>query len=354
MGRKHVASDVTPPVQHEITKPSPLLDGSGVLVQTGWARHPLLDCNMETAHTVGLRPLQRFRAKRWDYYGVTSPDGYFSITLADLGYAGTVFVYFVDFANATYHEESITVPLGRGVTLARNSDRGDCSYASKHVQVEFLIEDDGRHIKVRWDKFDGAPLHADLRFSLPTGHESTVIVTPIQGNRFYYNRKINAMPVEGTLRIGDTVTEVNPESSLGNLDWGRGVWAYNSFWVWASASGFLGDGRRVGLNMGHGFGDTSAATENTLLLDGRIHKLGDVAIEYEASDFMRPWHMRSDRVDLVFTPFVERVAETKLVVIRSEVHQMFGRYVGSVLADDGEGVEIDGVIGWAEEHHARW
>ena len=346
--------DTAVPAQHEITEPSPLLDESGVLAQTGWARQPLLDCNMENAHTARVRPLQRFRSKRWDYYGVTSPDGYLSVTLADLGYAGLAFVYFVDFADASYHEESVLVPPGRGITLARNSDAGDCGYSSKRVHVGFHVEDDARRIEVRWDNFGGVPLHADLRFALPTDHESTVIVTPIPGKRFYYNRKINSMPVEGTLRIGDKVTEISADSSLGNLDWGRGVWEYNSFWVWASASGFLGDGRRVGLNMGHGFGDTSAATENTLLLDGRIHKLGDVAITYDTADFMSPWQMRSERVDLDFTPFVERVAETKLVVIRSEVHQMFGHYAGSVLADDGTSVEIDGIVGWAEEHHARW
>ncbi len=347
-------SDAATPVQTEITKPSPLLDDSGALVQTGWSRHPLLDCNMENAFTIGFRPLQRFRAKRWDYYGVTSPDGYFSVTLADLGYAGLAFVYFVDFDDASYHEESVTVPLGWGITLARNSDLGDCSYSSKRIQVAFGVDEGARRVKVRWERFGGVTLRADLRFALPADHESTVIVTPIPGRRFYYNRKVNAMPVEGTLRIGDRAVEVNPESSLGNLDWGRGVWEYKSFWVWASASGFLGDGRRIGLNLGHGFGDTSAATENTLLLDGRIHKLGDVAINYTASDFMRPWQMRSERVELEFTPFIERVEETKLVVIQSEVHQMFGRYTGSVLADDGESVRIDGIIGWAEEHHARW
>ena len=348
-----MVGDLTPPVQHEITEPSPLLDESGALVQTGWARQPLLDCNMDMARTVALRPLQRFRAKRWDYYGATSPDGYFSITLADLGYAGLAFVYFVDFADASYHEESVTVPLGRGITLARNSNTGDCTYSSKRVDVGFHVEEGVRRIKVRWDKFDGVALHADLRFSLPADHESTVIVTPIQGKRFYYNRKINAMPVEGTLRIGDRANAMSPESSLGNLDWGRGVWEYNSFWVWASASGFLDDKRRVGLNMGHGFGDTSSATENTLLLGGRIHKLGDVAIDYAASDFMRPWKMRSERVDLVLTPFVERVAETKLVAIQSEVHQMFGHYAGSVLSDDGESVQIDGIVGGDGEASRR-
>jgi hypothetical protein len=341
-------------VQHEITAPSPLLDTDGALAQVGWARTPLLDCNLENARSTRLRWLQRYRVKRWDYYGVTSPAGYFSITLADLGYAGTAFVYFVDFADGSYHEESVTIPFGRGMTLARNSDEGDTSFANSKIQITFRPEESGRHVEVRWRDFDGAPLEADLRFALPPDHESTVVAIPITGNRFYYNRKINTMPVEGSIRMGGDVVAITPDTCFGNLDWGRGVWEYRSFWVWASASGLAADGRRVGCNMGYGFGDTSAGTENTFLLEGRIHKLGDVSIDYEPTDVMRPWRFSSERVNLEFVPFIERVATTKLAVISSEVHQMFGRYTGSVISDVGESVEIDGLIGWAEEHHARW
>lgn len=106
--------------------------------------------------------------------------------------------------------------------------------------------------------------------------------------------------------------------------------------------------------MGFGFGDTTAATENTLLLAGRIHKLPRLEIDYDPGDFMRPWTMRSERVDLTFTPFLERTAKTNLLLIRSEVHQMFGRYSGTVTTGHGESVVIDGLIGWAEEHNARW
>jgi hypothetical protein len=60
------------------------------------------------------------------------------------------------------------------------------------------------------------------------------------------------------------------------------------------------------------------------------------------------------RLDLFFTPFLERVAKTNLLVITSEVHQMFGRYAGLVVADDGERLTVDGLVGFAEEHHARW
>jgi hypothetical protein len=33
---------------------------------------------------------------------------------------------------------------------------------------------------------------------------------------------------------------------------------------------------------------------------------------------------------------------------------MFGRYSGRARAGDGAEVRIDGLVGFAEEHHARW
>ncbi len=340
-------------MQTEILERSPLLGPKGALNQRGWARHPLLDCNLENARVYQFGgPLQRFRIKRWDYYGVTFPGGYFSATIADLGYAGQAFVYMVDFENATYVEDTITIPLGKGVTLPRNSDDGASSWSGKKATLAFDVEGNTRAAVVEWDDFGGERLHAELTFDAPA--ESTVIATPIGERRFYYNRKINCMPVTGILTVGDKRIDIEPSTSSGTLDWGRGVWDYSSFWVWASASGFLTDGRRVGLNMGYGFGDTSAATENTLILDGRIHKLEDIAFEYNNTDFVRPWTMKSDRIDLTFTPFLERTAKTNLLLIRSEVHQMFGKYNGTAVDDLGTEVVIEDVVGWAEEHQARW
>ncbi|MBN2005821.1 MAG: DUF2804 domain-containing protein, partial [Anaerolineae bacterium] len=140
------------------------------------------------------------------------------------------------------------------------------------------------------------------------------------------------------------------------LDWGRGVWEYQSFWNWASASAYLPDGRVVGLNFGKGFGDLSRATENCVILDGRVHKLDQVAFDYQTGDTMRPWRFRDNegRLDLTFTPFRERVARTALGIIASEVHQMFGRYTGRARLDGGEEIALRDVIGFAEEHRARW
>jgi hypothetical protein len=181
-------------------------------------------------------------------------------------------------------------------------------------------------------------------------------VIPIGRQRFYYNRKVNCMPLEGWLERDGEREVFYPETCLGNLDWGRGVWLYRSFWVWASASGFLDDGRTIGLNMGFGFGDTSAATENAFVIDGRVHKLAQLDFAYDTSDYSQPWRMATadGRLDLEFTPFVERDARTNLLLIYSEVHQMFGRYAGTVKTADGETIHLKSLIGFAEEHHARW
>jgi hypothetical protein len=150
--------------------------------------------------------------------------------------------------------------------------------------------------------------------------------------------------------------DMNPKTCLANLDWGRGIWEYDSFWVWSSASGLLEDGRRIGLNLGFGFGDTSQATENCIILDGIVHKLEEVTYDYSNKDFKAPWKMKSEdgRIDLVFTPFFERAAKTDILIIKSEVHQMFGHYNGFAVLDSGEKIEINNLIGWSEEHNAKW
>ena len=71
---------------------------------------------------------------------------------------------------------------------------------------------------------------------------------------------------------------------------------------------------------------------------------------------MKPWKFSDpkSRLDLTFTPFKGRISQTRLGIIDSEVHQMFGRYNGKLVADDGEVIRIKDLIGFAEEHNARW
>ena len=186
------------------------------------------------------------------------------------------------------------------------------------------------------------PLHR-LRFKR---WDYYAVFTP----RRFFSANIAALGYAGNVFV------YTPPECLGSLDWGRGVWEYRSFWNWASTSGYLPDGRTLGLNLGCGFGDVSAATEDCLILNGRIHKLERVEFAYNPRDYRQPWrfHEASGRLAQEFTPFLERSARTDLGLIISEVHQLLGHYSGWVQADDGERLQIEGLVGFAEEHRARW
>jgi hypothetical protein len=321
-------------MQTELTQAGPLLQPNGQLSQVGWSRQPLLDCNLESARFYTLRPLQRFRIKRWDYYAVFTPRRFFSATIADLGYAGNIFVYTLDFETGDLHEEGLVIPLGTGIELPRNSTEGEGHFENKRVRLRFSLGTDHRHLSVSWPDFhDGRGIEAKIDLAMPPGYESMNIVIPIGKKRFYYNRKVNCLPASGTLRYGDLHEELKLNESLGSLD-----------------------GSTLGLNMGLGFGDLSAATENAFILDNRIHKLDQVKFDYVSGDYMQPWHFTDNQglLDLIFTPFKDRLAKTNLGIITSEVHQMFGRYDGHVTTEEGDVILVNDLIGFAEEHHARW
>jgi hypothetical protein len=344
-------------MQTLITEKGKLLNAEGRLTRAGWSPQPMLDCNLENARFYTFKPFQHFRIKRWDYYAVFSPRLFFSATIADLGYAGNIFVYAMDLTTNELHEEGLVVPLSRGVKLPRNSDQGESVYEGKGAKLHFTVQPQGRQVKVSWPSFhSGRGISADILLKQDLAHESMTIVIPIGQKRFYYNRKVNCLPAVGAIQYGDIHEKLTEKSSIGSLDWGRGVWDYKSFWNWASASGFLADGQTVGLNLGCGFGDLSAATENCLVLNGKVHKLSDVKFQYDPVDYMKPWKFTDseNRLDLDFVPFKERLAQTNLGIIFSEVHQMFGRYSGRVTTDGGSLLQIDNLLGFAEEHHARW
>jgi hypothetical protein len=344
-------------MQTLLTQPSPLLTPDGRLSQVGWSPQPLLDCNLEAAHFYTLKFLQKLRIKRWDYHAVFTPRKFFSATIADIGYAGNIFVYTLDYATNEMKSAELLTPLAGGVELPRNSTEGGSHYEGSGVKLHFTLAEGRRHLSVDWPSYDeGKGLSAEIDLAEPPGFESMNIVIPIGARRFYFNRKINCLPASGWFKHGDETETLDPRACAGSLDWGRGVWEYQSFWNWASASGFLPDGRTLGLNLGCGFGDLSKAGENAVILANRVHKLEQVAFDYTPGDYLKPWHFTDseDRLDVTLTPFKERVARTNLGLIFSEVHQTFGRYNGSFVSDAGEKIEIKDLIGFTEEHHARW
>lgn len=122
------------------------------------------------------------------------------------------------------------------------------------------------------------------------------------------------------------------------------------------------ENRVIGFNIGYGFGDTSAASENIMFVDGVGHKLGRLTFGIPQDEegsylYMKPWHIVDDegRLDLTFTPTIDRsdlIDVLHLVV--SNQHQVFGTFDGSAVLDDGSILAIDGLRGFAERVHNRY
>jgi hypothetical protein len=332
----------------ELTSPVDLClpDGRINPAAIGWSRKPLHRCNLH-----GRFP----RKKRWNYWAITTETHLFSVTITNLDYAGLVFVYYADFAARQLTEVTKIIPLGRGCHLPEQV-AADVHYSGSGMQAAMEQTDGSVRLSVVLADFEGRPLTAQFAITIPPQHETLNVVVPWDERTFQFTSKQNTLPAEGSVTIGGQETRFSRPQSFACLDYGRGIWPRDCRWNWGSASGRQ-NGRTIGLNLGGQWTDGTGSTENGVCVDGRLSKLSeDLTWQYDKSDFMRPWRIMGTKtgIDLTFTPFMERVAASNLWLIRSEVHQMFGHYNGHFTTADGERITVDNLIGWAEDHIARW
>lgn len=338
-------------MQHKLSS-GKLLDESGNLAEAGYATTLARDYSR-----ADIRAPRR-RIKEWDYYYFADDRFGVALTVDDNSYMTMVSVSVIDFERAsTVTASDIKLLTRKRIALPGKSFGGDIEYASKRSCFRLNREEDGWRLRAEMRRFDGKKDFAcDYRIEDPAG-DSMVIATPFdKPGHFYYNQKINCLSADGSFSVGG---DRYAHSAIGVLDWGRGVWTYKNTWYWASLSCEV-EGVPVGFNLGYGFGDTSAATENMLFYDGKAHKLGNVRFEIPKEgrryDYTAPWRMADEdgRLELTFTPIVDRFADTNALFVRSCQHQVFGRFEGRMALDDGASVKLDGPIGFAERVYNRW
>ena len=338
-------------MQHEITQNGPLLNANGTLREPGWARSLLLDYRRADVKAGKLR------IKEWDYYIISNDSFGVALTIADNSYMGLISASVLEFEKPW--EQTTTVltafPMGK-YGLPETSSAGDTLYGDKRVQMAFRVQPGERRLSCRFARFLGEDaLELELTLAQPP-MDSMVIATPFDAPRaFYYNQKINCMPASGVMTLGSRRFEFAPETSFGTLDWGRGVWTYDNTWYWGNGNGIV-NGKPFGFNIGYGFGNTSAASENLLLYGGVAHKLSRVQFNIPEESFLKPWTFSSDdgRFEMDFVPVIDRVARTNALIIESDQHQVFGRFTGRAVLDDGTPLELKDFLGFAEKVRNRY
>lgn len=338
--------------QHEIIQKGKLLNDKGQLREPGWARSLLLDYDRN------MIKVPKTRLKEWDYYAVLNDKFGIAFTIADNGYMGFISVTLFDFIKKNEITKTIMTPFPLGkFDMPSTSEEGDVKYINKDFFLTFENSPKERIIEVSIDNFaNGLPLKGAITLTKDPHHESMVIATPFQKKgHFYYNQKINNMHAKGKITFDNKVLDFGKKPSFGVLDWGRGVWTYKNTWYWGSASGCL-NGELFGFNIGYGFGDTSAATENMLFCKGKAHKLEDVSFNIPDDDFLKPWTFTSSdkRFEMTFEPVLDRHSNANILLIQSDQHQVFGYFTGKAVLDDGTVLELDKFFGFAEKVYNRW
>ncbi|MEG1835147.1 MAG: DUF2804 domain-containing protein [Oscillospiraceae bacterium] len=338
---------------HEITSVQRLLKVDGSLKEPGYSKQLLgiYDRNDIKA--------SKLKIKEWDYYLVLSNDFAFAFTICDGGYFGLQSVSMLEFGNTPSEcTKTVLMPLPMGkLKMPSTSVSGNSFYKDKKLTMEFIKSGNIRRLICQFKNFsDGKTLNCDITLSEPP-MDTMVIATPFKENpqAFYYNQKINCMRASGSVSIGDKTFNFNPETDFGTLDWGRGVWTYDNTWNWGSGNGIV-NGKPFGFNIGYGFGDTSAASENMIFYDGVAHKFDDVTFNIPKTSYEDPWVITSSdgRFEMNFIPIIDRCANIDVKVIKTIQHQVFGKMSGKAILDDGTALEIKDLVCFCERVHNRY
>lgn len=320
-----------------------LCDESGRLnpAAVSWSRKPLHTCNLK-----GRWP----RKKKWNYWCITSDKYAFSVTVANVDYLSIGAAYFIDFEAKEITEWNTGFPAGLGCRMTEKAG-DDVSFIHPQMKLNFAQEKNLIRINA-----SGKKLKVDIAVEKPAGHETLNVVVPWNGNYFQFTSKQNTLPASGAVEMGKKTYAFNRENSFACLDFGRGIWPYRTQWNWASCSAKHGKDI-IGLNLGGMWTDGTGSTENGVCVNGKLYKLSeDVKFQYNRKNFMEPWKIFTpglDTVNLIFVPFFEKKNKLNLLVLRTEVHQIFGKFSGAVKTPDGD-VTFRDFIGWAEESISRW
>ena len=336
----------------ELTRPVDLCipDGSALNPGArGWSRRPLHRANLDGCFGTN---------KRWDYWAVLAGDLVVSAVYSDVDHFGLADVYWADLVSGVTGGKAILVPAD---AVSLPEEPGTAPLLVDRDGLDLAISDDenGTTLRAAWTEPDGRPGRLDVVVELPAGHESLNVVIPWDDHVFNFTSKHQARPAIGELVVGDrrwVVGSPGGSDAWGVLDVGRGRWPSEIAWNWGGGAGKLGD-HVVGLQFGAKWTEGSGFTENGLVVDGRLSKIGrELRWDYDWDEPMRPWRIGDPggQLDVVLTPRFDKHSHVDGGEFGSETHQVFGTWWGRLRTDDGLELTFDALQGFAEEARQRW
>lgn len=332
--------------------------------QFGVFEHPIREINYRDYdyHSVMDRKAgalaRYFHFNQFQFIGVTSEEFVFGCALVDIKYLSNAFVYLYNRKTHTIDEYSFLQPLALNAALSTHPDNGTSRFKKGKADFTISASEDPRQRTLR--ARIGKEIDVDITLTEPDNYEPLAVCSQNGYSGWTYTQKAPALRVSGNLRWKDQEYSLDADQALGSYDWSCGYMRRETAWNWASMSGHLEDGRRIGFNFASGVNETGI-TENGFWLDDRLYKLGQVRFIYDRKDRYGQWKLEScdGRVNLYFEAEGERSEKLNVVLLASNFTQLFGKFFGTIkIGDDesgeGETLTLNGQTGFAEDHYAKW
>lgn len=297
---------------------------------------------------------RRFGFNQFTFLGALCDDIVFGCAIADIKYLATAFAYVYEPATRRLVEYSFQTPLARGAHIDQAPETGTAMFRRGGVAITLTSGAAPAHRRLRVRLAAGLEIDAYFDEAAPR-QEPMRICTRTGATGWVFARKTAGMPVSGTLHHDGRTIDLAAVGARGHCDWSAGYMRRETFWNWGCIASTTRDGRALGLNVACGVNETSY-TENCFWVDGVLHKLDSVAFHYDASALMQPWRMTSydGGLDLEFRPEGRHAENINAILIASNFNQLIGRYFGTLQTTTGETIVLDGQLGYAESHYAKW
>lgn len=334
------------------------------VVDFGLFEQPFRELNLTDADIFGTKAkepeiFRKLRLKQWQHFAVITKDVFLGFMVLDSTYLGASFCYFVEKETGRYAEHHREGP-GWIARVSKELWNDDCVFKGRNYFIEINNRlEQGVHLaKVDVKETKKIPrIKANLEMLENLAEVQPIVaVLPIKQNRPLYTHKI-ACPVRGEIHYGDKKAVLNEKTDLVLIDVQKTYYSYNTFWRWATFAGYDDQGRIIAMNLVQNMiEDDVRYNENCLWVGGKLSQWGGARFEFDEKNTLAPWriHTTDGSCDLLFTPEGEREGKVNFGFIKSDYHQPYGRFSGTVKDNDGVMHEVKNLFGVTEHHLARF
>jgi hypothetical protein len=289
--------------------------------------------------------------KRWVYVAVTAGDLLVTAVICRFGYASNSFAFVYDRADGRMvaRYSAVAPPFaadvgdtgGEGCRARFRWLGADLSIARGHGERDYRLE------------ITAPDLRVSARLSTEGMPPPIGAVAPLAGPPGLFNATEKGVLLPAVGEVVAAGRHYALDGGLGGYDFTSGLLARRTAWRWAFALGRARTAERVGLNLVQGF---VGEPECALWVDGEIYPLSEGRFELDLAKPLQPWRVRTadGEVDLRFEPGAIHAETHDFGVVASRFIQPAGSYSGTLRVAGREPLELDGVLGVAEDQEVRW